>query len=82
MKLLITVIVPAISRQFDILAPKDLKIRSITPLIAETVEELSNHMYVATGQEFFCSVEKNSLLRQNETLESYGIQNGDHLIMT
>lgn len=82
MKLLITLTVPAISRQFDILVPKDLKIRSITPLIAETVEELSGHMYVATGQEFFVCVEKNTLLRQNETLESYGIRNGDHLVMT
>lgn len=82
MKLLIALNVPAISRQFDVWIPKDLSIRVITPLIAETVEELSGHMYVATGKEFFVSVEKNTLLRQNETLESYGIRNGDHLIMT
>ena len=82
MKLLITIIVPAISRQFDVLVPKDLTIRTITPLIAETVEELSGHLYVASGQEFLCSAEKKTLLRQSETLESYGIQNGDHLVMT
>lgn len=82
MKLLVTVIVPAISRQYDVLVPKNIKIRVITPLIAEMVEDLSNHMYVATGQEFLCALEKNTLLRQNETLESYGIQNGDHLVMT
>ena len=81
MKILENVRVPAISEKYDVLVPDDLRIKTLTGLIANTVEELSNHMYVVSGEECLCSAEKDILLRQNATLESYGIGNGDHLIM-
>ena len=81
MKLLVNVYVPAISEHYDILIPDSLRIKNVVSLIASAVEELSNHMYVASGEECICSVEKNILLRPNTTLEKYGIGNGDHLIM-
>ena len=81
MKLLVNISIPAIAEKYDILVPDDLRIKIAASLIANTVEELSNHRYVASGEECLCSVEKNILLRHNATLEKYGIQNGDHLIM-
>ena len=81
MKLLVNVSVPAIGENYDILIPDFLRVRGITMLIAETVENLSNHMYVASGEEYLCSKEKNIRLRPNATLERYGIKNGDHLIL-
>lgn len=81
MKILVNVSIPAISEKYDVLIPDSLRIKSVVSLIASTVEDLSNHLYVASGEECLCSVEKNILLRQNATLEKYGIQNGDHLIM-
>ena len=81
MKLLINVSVPAIGEKYDILVPDNLRIRNVTLLIAETVENLSNHMYISSGGEHLCSADKNILLRPNATLEKYGIKNGDHLVM-
>lgn len=81
MKVLVNVHIPAISEDYDILVPGSLRIKNVTTLVASTIEELSNHRYVASGEECLCSVEKNILLRQNATLEKYGIKNGDHLIM-
>lgn len=81
MKILINVYVPAIEMKYDILVPNSLRIRNITALIAETVENLSNHIYISSGAECLCSADKNILLRPNATLEQYGIQNGDHLVM-
>lgn len=81
MKLLINVFVPAISEKYDILVPASLRIKSVVSLIAESVEDLSNHLYVTSGEECLCSVEKDILLRPNATLDKYGIKNGDHLIM-
>lgn len=81
MKILVNVSIPAIGEKYDILVPDFLRIKSVTPLIAETVENLSNHMYVSSGEECLCSVEKNILLRHNATLQQYGIQNGDHLVL-
>ena len=81
MKLLVSVQVPAISQKYDILVPDDLRIKSVITLIAGAVEGLSDHRYVASGEECLCSDEKSILLRHNATLKQYGIQNGDHLIM-
>lgn len=81
MKILINVYIPAISASYDILVPQGLRIRQVITLIAGTVENLSNHLYVASGKECLCSAEKNILLRSNATLEQYGIQNGDHLVL-
>ena len=81
MKILVNVSVPAIGETFDILVPVSMRIKSITPLIAEAVESLSNHIYVSSGAESLCSSDKNILLRPNATLKQYGIQNGDHLVM-
>lgn len=81
MKLLVNVSVPAIGEKYDVLVPAFLRIKSVTLLIAETVENLSNHMYVLSGEECLYSADKNILLRPNATLEKYGIQNGDHLVM-
>lgn len=81
MKLLVNVHIPAISESYDVLVPSTLRIKSAVSLIAGTIEDLSGHRYVASGEECLCSVEKNILLRHNATLDKYGIQNGDHLIM-
>lgn len=81
MKILVNVSVPAIGEKYDILVPGFLRIRSVTNLIAGAVENLSNHVYVSSGEECLCSADRNILLRPNATLERYGIQNGDHLIL-
>ena len=81
MKLLISVSIPAIGEKYDILVPDNLRIRNVTLLIAETVENLSNHLYISSGGEHLCSADRNILLRPNATLEKYGIKNGDHLVM-
>lgn len=81
MKILVNVYVPAIDMAYDILVPRVLRIKNITALIAEAVENLSNHIYVSSGAECLCSKDKRILLRPNATLEQYGIQNGDHLVM-
>lgn len=81
MKILVNVKVPAISESFDISLPDSMRIKNVVSLIATTVEEISNHMYAVSGEEQLCSVEKNILLKSNATLQRYGIENGDHLVM-
>lgn len=81
MKILVNVSIPAISENYDIWVPATLRVRTIASLIAEAVEGLSNHLYVASGKECLCSVEKNIQLRSNATLEKYGVKNGDHLVL-
>lgn len=80
MKILVDVAVPAISEHFDVQIPVFMTVGEITPLIAKAVEEMSNHMYISSGTEFLVHAERNVLLLQDESLERYGIRNGDHLL--
>lgn len=81
MKILVNVYIPAIGQRNDVLIPPALRIRTVASLIAGTAADLSDQRYVPSGAEHLCSVEKNILLRSNATLERYGIQNGDHLVL-
>lgn len=81
MKILLNIYVPAIGQKYDVLVPNFLRIKSVTTLVASAVENLSDHLYVSSGEECLCSAEKNIVLRANATLEKYGIKNGDHLVM-
>ena len=81
MKLLVNISVPAISENHDVLIPDSLSVREIIPLIAESVEYLSNQRYVSSGKEYLCSADKNLLLRFDQTLRDQNIQNGDHLVI-
>jgi len=81
MKILVNVYVPAISKKYDVSIPNTLIIKNVISLIASTVEDLSNRLYITSGEEYLYSAEKGILLRPNATLEKYGIQNGDHLVM-
>ena len=81
MKILVNVYVPAISRSFDVLIPDFLKIKTITSMIAHTVEDLSDNLYVSSGEEHLFLREKEILFRGNTVLSKYGVQNGDHLVL-
>ena len=81
MKQLVSLSVPAISQDFDILIPNDLEIIKVIPLLSEAVEVLSNHMYISSGEEILCSPEKNLVLIGSATLSGYGIQHGEKLVL-
>lgn len=81
MKILVNISVPAISENYDVLIPDSLSVRETIPLIAESVEYLSNYRYISSGKEYLCSAERNSLLRPDQTLRDCNIQNGDHLVL-
>ena len=81
MKTLVNVSVPAISKSFDVLIPGFLTVKDIVPLIVCAIEELSNNLYVSSGHELLCLKERDILLNQDEVIENYGIENGDHLFL-
>lgn len=80
-KILVSLEVPAISGKYDISIPDFLEVNELVPLLASAVEELSDHKYVSSGHEFLCLKEKRMLIKDDETLKSYGLKNGDHLVL-
>lgn len=81
MKIIVNVHVPAISKKYDMLIPETLSVETVTQLIARSVEELSNHLYVSSKEETLCRTEQRIILQPNFTLEQYGVENGEHLML-
>ena len=81
MKLHIRLDVPSIASVFELLVPKELDIRQLTALIIKGVEELSNYNYISSGTEFLCAEAFDMPLNEQMTLEDYGVENGDRLIL-
>lgn len=81
MKKNVSVEVMPLAEFFDVLLPGDMQIGSLIPLICRSIKELSDNRYVISGSELLAWREKNLLLRMDTTLDSYGIENGDHLML-
>ena len=81
MKRLVTLSVPSIPAQYDVLIPDTIFVRDLIPLLRKAIDELSHHGYVSSGQELLCSKEKDELLQEDLPLRAYGIENGDHLLL-
>ena len=81
MKKLICLAVPVLSQEFDILIPDFLEIDVLVSIIAEAVENLSEHLYTPSGHEILCSAEMNKPLSGRSTLADYSIENGAKLIL-
>ena len=80
-KVLVNLFVPSLDENFDIYIPKFLTVGEITPLIAQMMEELTQHRYMSSGQEIICSIEQNTVLHREYTLSDYSIKHGEHILL-
>ena len=80
-KVLVRLEVPAIPESYDVWVPDFLLIKEIIPLLIKSIEELSGYIYRSSGTEQICSCENRKVLEENKTLKSYGVKNGQHLLL-
>ena len=80
-KKIIHLLVPAINQEYDIYIPAEITIKELTELIGRAVEEVSGKQYISSRTEFLCLQEKSLVLVQEATVQSYDIQNGDHIVI-
>lgn len=80
-KVLIELHIPAISEHFDIFAPVDVPIGTLSKIIADGVAELSNDSYVISGYEQLCLREPVGLLSPLCSLQDYGVKDGTQLYL-
>lgn len=80
-KVLVELDIPALGEHYDVMLPTIVPVADIIHLLSNNVNDLSITEYVPSGQEFLCYKEKQLIFKMDRTLESYGVQNGDHLAM-
>lgn len=80
-KVLVSLDIPSLDEQVDLLVPDFLEIGTLTPLLVEAVCEYSGGRYRPSYEEILCLKERNLIFRQDCTLFQYSVGNGDHLIL-
>lgn len=80
-KILITLIVPSVEEQFDVLIPDFLKIKDITALLAEAVSDITQNMYVPSGSEILCRRNPQMVLNMERAMLDYRLAHGECLYL-
>ena len=80
-KVLIHLSVPAVQESFDLFIPQDIVIGQIITSMTEGISEMTHHRYTVSGKEMLILQDSSVPLCPDNTLNQYGIQDGDHLII-
>lgn len=80
-KILVTLIVPSIGEEFDVLIPGFLKIKEVKALLAEAVSDITQNMYVPSGGEILCRGNPRMILNMECTMMEYEVVHGECLYL-
>lgn len=80
-KVMVVLEVPVLRQSYEMLLPQYVSIEMLLVLIVEAVCSVSGQIYQDSGQEFLCSKRHGRILDDRMTLQEYGIQNGEHLLL-
>lgn len=80
-KILITLKVPSVQLEQDVMIPDFLSVREIIKLLTEAVTDLTQNMYISSGEEVLCRENPDMILNERYTLQDYGVEHGETLYL-
>lgn len=80
-KILITLKVPSVQMEQDVMIPDFLPVKEIIKLLTEAVADLTQNMYIPSGDEVLCRKTPEIILNERYTLQDYGVEHGEILYL-
>jgi len=80
-KILVSLDVPILGEKYDIFVPEDIKISSLTEVLAQGVFDVSGGKYAVSGREMLMLLEPELLLDPQKTLGDYDVGDGSPMMM-
>lgn len=80
-KILITLKVPSVQMEQDVMIPDFLPVKEIIKLLTEAVADLTQNMYISSGDEVLCRKTPEIILNERYTLQDYGVEHGEILYL-
>lgn len=78
---LLNVFVPALNKDYDIVADKDEKIYVVLELIKKAVEILSEGLFLSNSQSVICDRLNGKILNINKSAKELGLKDGSKLML-
>ena len=80
-KALVEISVPSINRSFDAYIPLDCKMCDVLMLVANTIKELSDSVFLPNEETVLCDYETGNIYDGNRYISELNISNGSKLLM-
>ena len=80
-KILVSVAVPAISQNYEVMIPQHARMYEVQELIKHAVHDLSDGSYVDTETSFLCRNEDGTIINVNMSVSDLQLRNGSKLIL-
>lgn len=80
-KILITLKIPSVQMEQDVMIPDFLTVKEIIKLLTEAVADLTQNMYIPSGEEVLCREVPDMVLNERYTLQDYGVEHGETLYL-
>lgn len=80
-KVLITVYVPSLGKNYELLVPIVLPLHEVISYISTAIEQFSEGQYHSSHKEILCTKEDGKILNMNYSIYELKIQNGTTLIL-
>lgn len=80
-KILITLKVPSVQLEQDVMIPDFLPVKEIIKLLTEAVVDFTQNMYISSGEEVLCRNAPDMVLNERYTLQDYGVEHGETLYL-
>lgn len=78
---MITLKVPSVQMEQDVMIPDFLPVKEIIKLLTEAVGELTQNRYISSGEEVMCRETPDMILNERYTLQDYGVEHGETLYL-
>lgn len=78
---MITLKVPSVQMEQDVMIPDFLPVKEIIKLLTEAVGELTQNRYISSGEEVLCRETPDMILNERYTLQDYGVEHGETLYL-
>ena len=79
--ILVEIFVPAVSKSYDLVLSRDLKVGEILDLLGPIVSDLTHGHFISTDQTILCNRVTGHVQDVNATVESLEYTNGERLML-
>jgi len=79
--ILVEVFVPALSKSYDLVLSKELKVGEILDLLGPIISELNHGHFLSSDQTVLCNRETGQVQDVNATVTSLNYRNGEKLML-
>lgn len=80
-KIIVEIYIPIIGKSYDVFIPKNKKLYEVSQLLAKSISDLTDGMFVMSDNNVLCDLVTGQVLDINLSVNDLGLKNGSRLML-